>query len=146
MENNSKVLTIALKEYGTTEIKGASHNPRILQYFQEIGHKWVTTDETAWCSAFMNWVAEEAGLESTGKLNARSWLSAGEKIESPEPGDVVVFWRESTKSWKGHVAIFIRETDTHIFCLGGNQGNRVCISTYPKYRVLGYRRLKQLPA
>jgi hypothetical protein len=30
----------------------------------------------------------------------------GTKVAYPEPGDIVVFWRESPQSWKGHVGIF----------------------------------------
>lgn len=134
------ILDAAFGEYGVTEINGSEDNPRIVEYFKEAGHSWVKDDETAWCSAFMNFVAKKAGAECSGKLNARSWLSVGTRITGqPKPGDAVVFWRESRKSWKGHIAIFIRETDTHVYVLGGNQGNRVCITPYPKYRVLEYR-------
>lgn len=138
---NNKLIKIALGEYGVTEIKGATHNERILEYFHSIGHKWVKTDETAWCSAFINWVALQAGKEMSGELNARSWLKVGTELKVPEVGDVVVFWRESRRSWKGHVGLFIRETETHVYVLGGNQNNQVNIKAYPKYRVLSYRRL-----
>jgi hypothetical protein len=57
-------------------------------------------------------------------------------------GDIVVFWRESIKSWKGHVGFYIREKDGWIYTLGGNQANQVKISAYPKSRVLSYRRLR----
>ena len=64
-----------------------------------------------------------------------------QETTDPKPGDMVVFWRESRKSWKGHIAMYIRETETHVYVLGGNQNNQVKISAYPKYRVLGYRTL-----
>ena len=100
-------------------------------------------DETAWCSAFVNWVAKTSGYEYSGKLNARSWLNVGESMVKPDIGDVVVFWRESPESWKGHVAFFIKETKGYVYVLGGNQGNKVCIQAYPKNRVLDYKKLKQ---
>ena len=140
------LLTIALREYGVEEIVGGIHNERIVRYFKDIGHAWVRDDETAWCSTFVNWCAKLSGYEHDNKLNARSWLDSGEKVDDPQPGDIVIFWRGSRDSWKGHVAIFINfdEDGRHINVLGGNQGNMVKISGYDKGRVLGYRRLNKV--
>lgn len=138
------LLTRALSQYGVKEIKGEKHNPQIVKYFQEIGHEWVKDDETAWCSAFINWVAKVEGYEFSGKLNARSWLNVGASTENPNVGDIVVFWRVARNDWRGHVGIYIREDDGYIYTLGGNQSNEVKISPYPKYRLLGYRKLRQI--
>lgn len=139
-----EVVKQALSQYGVKEIVGAKHNPEIIKYFKEIGHKWVTTDETAWCGAFINWCAKTTGYEFTGKLNARSWLDIGIEITKPELGDIVITWRESKTSWKGHVGLFIRKNVTDIYILGGNQNNSVKISAYPDDMLLGYRRLVKL--
>lgn len=141
---NTNLINIALAEYGIKEIPGSNHNPRILEYFKEIGRAWVSDDETAWCSAFANYVAKTAGFEFSGELNARSWIDCGCETNKPEIGDVVVFWREDPRSWKGHVAFFIRETKDLVYVLGGNQSNQVCIKAYPKARLLQYRRLRKL--
>ena len=141
--NNQVLLNHALSQYGVEEIPGSRHNPTIVQYSKDIGYSGIINDETAWCSIFANWCAQKAGLESSGKLNARSWLKVGEVVEQPQAGDVVIFWRSSPKSWKGHVGFYINESRTHIYCLGGNQQNRVCILAYDKSRLLGYRRLRQ---
>ena len=136
-----KHLNIALSEFGVKEIVGKKHNPEVLKYFQETGHKWVKDDETAWCSAFMNWVCKKAGLEYSGALNARSWLQVGCKVEDPKAGDVVVFSRGNPNGWQGHVGIYIKKTKNWIYVLGGNQNNQVKISAYAKKRLLQYRRL-----
>jgi uncharacterized protein (TIGR02594 family) len=136
-----KHLFIALKEFGVKEIAGKTHNLEVLKYFTETGHEWVKDDETAWCSAFANWVCKKAGLEYSGALNARSWLNIGCEIDTPEVGDVVVFWRGNPDGWQGHVAFFVRQTKDWIYVLGGNQNNQVKISAYHKNRLLGYRRL-----
>ncbi|MDB0603185.1 TIGR02594 family protein [Tenacibaculum maritimum] len=138
---NHKLISKASSQFGIKEIVGNTHNKEVLKYFQEIGHSWVKDDETAWCSAFVNWVAKQVGANYTGKLNARSWLKIGKKVDVPQIGDVVVFWRQSPTSWKGHVAFFIRETTDLIYVLGGNQQNQVKITAYPKNRLLEYRRL-----
>lgn len=135
------MLKTALSYFGLREIPGEKNNPEILKFFHEIGHKWVQTDETAWCAAFVNYCAKVSGREHTGKLNARSFLDIGMEVTEPVPGDVVVFWRESKNSWKGHVGLFIAERDGLIYALGGNQQNQVNILAYPEIRVLGYRRL-----
>jgi len=137
------IIETALSQYGVTEIKGTPHNPIIVNYFRDIGHQWVKDDETAWCSAFANWVALKTGKKRSGKLNARSWLKVGKPIMKPKLGDVVVLWRESKTSWKGHVGFFISysEDKKYIYILGGNQNNTVNIKAYPTYRLLGFRRL-----
>lgn len=135
-----KTIEVALSQYGVKEIEGRQNNPSITKYFTEIGFDGDKLgDETAWCSAFANWVACKAGLEMTNKLNARSWLKVGKTTNNPEPGDVVVLWRESPESWKGHVGFYIRETRRFVYILGGNQANQVNIKAYPKTRVLDYR-------
>jgi len=137
-----KHLQIALSQVGIKEIPGKKDNPEVLKYFNEIGFNGSKLkDETAWCSAYANWVCKTAGLPFTGKLNARSWNKIGSKVTNPKLGDVVVFWRESPQSWKGHVAFFIRETRNWVYVLGGNQNNEVKISAYPKNKILSYRRL-----
>lgn len=135
------LIDIALQEYGLTEIPGEENNPRILTFFKMTGHEWVQTDETAWCSAFMNWVCLKAGVRGSGELNARSWLNVGKEVKKPKPGNIVIFWREHPQSWKGHVGLFINEHDLNIYTLGGNQNNKVCIKPYSVDRVIGYREI-----
>lgn len=134
---------IALSQIGIKEIVGKQHNPEVLKYFHEIGHEWVKDDETAWCSAFVNWCAKKANKPFSGKLNARSWLDVGVETKEPKPGDIVVLWRESPDSWKGHVGIFCREQGHYIYILGGNQKNSVCVQAYQKRQLLQYRRIWQ---
>ena len=92
------------------------------------------------------WLALKTGLERSNNLSARSWLNVGLPITTPEPGDVVIFWRDQRESWQGHVAFFTGfSTDsTRIYCLGGNQGNQVSITAYPALRLLGFRRLRPI--
>lgn len=126
------------------EIPGKEANPEIIKYFTEIGFD-ITSDETAWCSAFMNWVAMKAGAERSNSLVAQSWLNVGIKVEKPKLGDVVVFWRESPNSWKGHVAIFINYSgENKLNVYGANQDNTTCIKEFPFYQIKGFRRLRRV--
>lgn len=138
-----QLLKIAFGELGTEEFVGDQNNPEVLKYAKETGIAGITTDEVAWCSTFVNWVAHKAGLQKSGKANARSWLNVGTKVTVPEPGDVVIFWRESPQSWKGHVEIYLGVSfdKKRVYCIGGNQGNRVSVSAYRIENVLSYQRL-----
>ncbi|MCD4737613.1 MAG: TIGR02594 family protein [Bacteroidales bacterium] len=69
-----------------------------------------SNDETAWCSAFVNWCMEASGIEGTNSAWARHWLFWGEPVNNPVRGCVVVFKRGTG----GHVGFFIKQTTTSI--------------------------------
>src|SRR5258708_7597584 len=84
--------TIAEKELGTKGVPGAkANNPRILEYLKTVGGN--PQDETAWCSAFVNWVMLKADYTASGSALARSWLRWGFPLVYPEQGAIAVFWR-----------------------------------------------------
>ncbi len=139
---NIDIIKTALSQYGVKEISGYQDHPQIVKYFTSLGYNGEKLkDETAWCSAFAGWVAKISGFEYSSKLNARSWLNVGKTTSTPDLGDIVVFWRESPESWKGHVGFYVKETKRYVYVLGGNQRNSVCIKAYPRNRVLDYRKL-----
>ncbi|KAB1160353.1 TIGR02594 family protein [Tenacibaculum aiptasiae] len=138
------IISVALSQYGVKEVKGSKDHPQIINYFTSMGFDGAKLkDETAWCSAFANWVAKIAGYERSNRLTARSWLTVGTSTSAPKTGDVVVLWREDPRSWKGHVGFFIKETKRYVYILGGNQGNSVSIKAYPKNKILDYRKLRK---
>ena len=136
-------LQYALAEIGTTEYPGPQDNPRIIDYSLDSGIPGIEDDETAWCSIFVNWCCYKAGWDRSNQANARSWLQIGKPKQNPVPGDIVIFWRENPESTKGHVGFFLGFNDdgSKVYCLGGNQKNRVCIDTYNTSEVLGYRKI-----
>lgn len=135
--------TIAREEMekGVKEIAGDDDNQRIVEYHSATSLK-ASDDETAWCSAFVNWCMMKANIERTDKPNARSWLDWGIELDRPVEGCVVIFKRGS-QAWQGHVGFFVGFKGDQVLCLGGNQGNEVNISSYSKTRVLGYRWIKK---
>lgn len=144
MSNSSAPwMAIAEKYSGIKELSGSRHNPVIVGFFAKSGHPEIKDDETAWCSAFVNAVFYEYGVKGTNNLMARSWLkwSQGEKVSTPKYGDVVIFSR-GNNGYSGHVGFFVRWDDEFVYVLGGNQGNTVKVSAYPRARLLGFRRLK----
>lgn len=146
-----ELIKAALGEIGVKELPGVVENSlRILEYFTEIGHSWVKTDETAWCSAVHNFITKTCGYEYSGALNGRSWLDIGIETTHPEIGDTVIFWYGSPnqgggpRGWRGHVGFYIRQEGNVIWTMGGNQSNKYCIKPYLVNRVLGYRILRPL--
>jgi uncharacterized protein (TIGR02594 family) len=135
-------MTIARSYLGTKEIKGSADNPKIMEMYRTVGHDWVEHDEVAWCAAFVGHCLEKAGFASTRKLNARSYLTWGEKVaglEQAREGDVVIFTRGASVA-QGHVAFFLKAVGSQIEVLGGNQSDGVTIARYAKSRLLGIRR------
>lgn len=63
-------------------------------------------------------------------------------VNNAKPGDVVVFWRGSKDSWKGHVAFYSHHDANNVYVLGGNQGNAVSIQAYPRSRLLDVRTME----
>jgi uncharacterized protein (TIGR02594 family) len=87
-----------------------------------------------WCAAFVNSVLWEAGIDPTGSLLARSYLSWGTTTDYPMPGDIMVFSR-GTQGWQGHVGFYV-DTATvdgrdYWIVLGGNQSNAVTYELFP---------------
>lgn len=132
---------IAQSYIGTTEGPGPEDNPAIMEMYASVGHDWVEHDSVAWCAAFVGHCLEKAGLRSTRRLNARSYLDWGIPVDvvDAQPGDIVVFSRGS-KSWQGHVGFFVKTAGSMIEVLGGNQSDAVTIQRYAKSRLLGVRR------
>jgi uncharacterized protein (TIGR02594 family) len=132
---------IARGYIGTTEGPGPANNPAILEMYATIGQDWVEHDEVAWCAAFVGHCLERAGIRSTRKLTARSYLDWGVPVELADalPGDIGVIPR-GRSSWQGHVFFIERIEGAWVFALGGNQGDAVSVQRYPVSKLLGIRR------
>lgn len=125
---------IASKELGQKEIYSGD-NPRILEYHSATVLS-AKRDEIPWCSSFVSWCLEEAGVRSTKSAWARDYLKWGAKLDIPRIGCIVVLKRGENS---GHVGFYVAEDHEMVVLLGGNQNNAVSIARYPKKNVLGYR-------
>lgn len=120
-------LQIARGELGTHEIRGSQDNPRVIEYHQATTLK-ARNDETSWCSSFVNWTMQQAGVQGTRSAAARSWLNWGQAVPKDaahvKPGDVIVFPRGNNPA-QGHVAIVSEVLGNGMVrVIGGNQGVR----------------------
>ena len=132
---------IARSYIGTTEGPGPADNPIIMEMYASVGHDWVEHDSVAWCAAFVGHCLERAGIRSTRKLTARSYLDWGVPVEvaDAQRGDIGVIPRGSS-SWQGHVFFIDRIEGQWLWGLGGNQDDAVNVKRYPVSKLLGVRR------
>lgn len=154
MTKISNMLSLAMEELGVTEIAGPEDNSRIIEYSHSINHKWVTSDSTVpWCGFFVGFLAHKLGFDLP-KLPglAKDWLNtqnykSGRILTNnnkPTPGnDLAVFHRGDPTSKFGHIAVYLGHSNDgkEVFVIGGNQGNKVSIASYPASRLAGFVRL-----
>lgn len=141
---------LASRFIGTKEIVGSIHNPQVLAMLRIVDPS-VNDDETAWCSAFVNYIAFLTGCSMSKSLSARSWLRVGTNVpwQMAQMGfHVVVLQRGSgpqpgadVLAAPGHVGFFVAFEGDDVVVLGGNQGNSVSLSKFPKSRILGIREI-----
>ena len=145
---NDHLLATAAELLLLAEVPGSKSNDKILQWIRQVFPKWDDDSTVAWCSIFINAMAKLCGLENTLQLEfpglAKHWKYVGQPVDPADlrRGDIVVLWRESPTSWKGHITIFLRWEGETFVGLGGNQNNRVGVDIYPKSRIDFCRRLR----
>lgn len=139
-EPGPKILTEALKLYGTLETAGPADNPVILGWATELGLKQYVHDSIAWCGLFVAICVKRAGKEVVkDPLWAANWAKWGQHCE-PELGAIGVFDRPGAGN---HVGIIVGEDATHYHVYGGNQKDSVCIARLTKDRLWECRALYQ---
>lgn len=135
------------QERSVVEIPGSKHNPVILGFWKAIGINWGTTDEIAWCAAFVGAVLKEAGMPYLSTGMARNYqdyvrvLKKGKILQQPCYGCIVVMWTGSLKGTTGHIGFCVgvqKGKPDSIMVLAGNQGNKVGIDPFSKSKVLAY--------
>jgi len=120
--------------------KGQPGNPRILQCYEVTGHSYTRDGNAmdyAWCSAFVSWVLDTAGLPSKKTMGSQMWYDYGSEVAGWRGGDysqlrkndIVIF--KSKERSGGHIG-FLQEVlnDGKLKVLGGNQGNDAKVSVY----------------
>jgi len=103
-----------------------------------------THDAISWCGLTVGYCMAKAGIRPvfgptpTDKfLWALSWLKFGAPVNSPEPGDVLIY---DFGGGDHHVTLFENSTGYTYVCRGGNQSHQVKVSNYPARQCLGIRR------
>ncbi|HEX5101753.1 MAG TPA: TIGR02594 family protein [Polyangiaceae bacterium] len=125
---------------GTKEVLGPKSNPTILDWATSLDIHYAG-DDIPWCGLFVSHCVgatlPQEGLPGN-PLGARQWARFGDS-STARTGAIMVFWRESPASGKGHVGFYVGEDETAYQILGGNQSDSVCLTWLDKKRLLAAR-------
>ena len=129
-------LTLAKNEIGVHEVYNESRVHYYWKASKLSGLAKFPATQIPWCSSFVCAMMELSDIRSARTDGAKNWLGWGVELEEPCDGCIVVF----TRKGGGHVGIVVGEDDKgNLLVLGGNQGNMVCVKSFSRSRVTGYR-------
>lgn len=147
-----KLVAAGLQYLGIKEIPGQKSNPVIMNMAKQVGaEKIYKNDDTSWCALFMTFLCKMVGkplplLEGDryNMLRAAWFLNYGKKVPDGQAmlGDILIFERPGGN----HVGLYIAESKTTYFVLGGNQSNAVTITEIKKDRLRQARRFYSIAA
>jgi hypothetical protein len=121
---------------GAGEIGGNNRGPWVKKYLAPAG----LPEGNEWCASFVSWCYLQA---SGGDKHAmpigycpgarnlleefkdKGWGHAPGSGYQPQPGDIVVWWRLSLASWKGHVGLVHQLKDGMLYTIEGNKSPNV---------------------
>lgn len=130
----------AFRLVGLKEAPGVDNNPEILKLANHIDLDY-KSDDIPWCGLFVAFcIGSALPKEATPNypLRARAWEKFGMDVP-PEVGALMVFWRISKSSGKGHVGFYFSEDDDSYHILGGNQSDMVNVTRLKKDRFITAR-------
>jgi uncharacterized protein (TIGR02594 family) len=145
----------AAQDIGITEFvydakRRKTANPVVNQWLQSVSGQPLNAMRVPWCAYWMCFRLEFCGLPSPKSGMARSFMKYGEEIDHEDSadwqvGDIVVFYRgKYDDGVLGHVALLLYWTNTHVVCLGANQGDAVSIQSFSRHEIIGVRRPRSL--
>lgn len=135
-------LMIAEMRAGAVEVGHNNAGPWVSKYHGKPGATG------AWCAASVSWCFKQASAELevpmpfkyTGgaqdmlrQFRGKGWQVTCDEDNPPQPGDVIVWWRGQTRTWKGHVGFVWGCQDGIVYTVEGNVGSfpaRIQVFTY----------------
>lgn len=143
----TKVIKNAVAELGNGELGGNNKGKYVRLYNQGM--------ESSWCAGFVSYILQKSGYNELGyEVSSRRIYNEAKKLglvtNEPKPGYLIMFWRESPSSWKGHIGIIIEVNGNVIKTIEGNKGKypaKVRICEYDKNNIpklLGYIKIKEM--
>jgi hypothetical protein len=131
-------LAVAIGELkaGAGEVGGNNKGPSVKKYLAPAG----LDEGNPWCASFVSWCYLQAvGGDkhampfpySPGARNllkefvAQGWAYDPSTHYQPQPGDIVVWWREKLSGWLGHVGFVHSLKDGMLYTIEGNKSPNV---------------------
>jgi len=132
-------LSLARSLIGVAEIPGPQANGLLRQWAQSLGGwfaNYFADDGVPWCGLFAAHCLQSCGLSYPKTyFRARDWANYGTPLLDPILGCIVVLSRSNG----GHVGFAASATESTITLIGGNQGDRVSQSPFPRNRIIALR-------
>jgi len=134
-----KYMQVALSYLGTREAPGSANTPAVVDMFRLAEHPEITADSVPWCAAFVAACLKKAGTPNEVAKSLRLWAAAyaqlGTKLNAPVWGAVGV----KTRTGGGHVGFVVAANASRVWLLGGNQGDKVSIASFPRASFSAFR-------
>ncbi|MDW8129833.1 MAG: peptidoglycan-binding protein [Bryobacterales bacterium] len=122
---------IAELRAGAGEIGGNNRGPFVRKYLNGLA-----PEGSSWCAAFVSWCYAQGpgGCPFTYTVSARAlladlkrrgWAHLPGSGFQPQPGDIVVWWREKLAGWKGHAGLVHQFRDGILYTIEGNRSRKV---------------------
>lgn len=126
---------------GQREVAGAAANPEIVALFREAGHGEITSDETAWCAAFVSACLARAGMphpQGYKSLRAAGFEAYGQPLGEDDlrPGAIVVI---EARGGGRHVGFCAGSDARNVMLLGGNQADSVNVTPFRREAIVAVR-------
>lgn len=153
-----KALQAAINEIktGACEVGGNNKGPFVRKYHAPVG----VAEGNSWCASFVSWCYMQAAgsienmpfkytagardvLRQFKNKGYAYTLDVAKPETTPQPGDVVVWWRIKLNGWQGHVGIVHHCKDGFLYTIEGNKAANVQGFTYVLTRlekILGFGR------
>jgi peptidoglycan hydrolase-like protein with peptidoglycan-binding domain len=144
-------LAIAVQELnaGHGEEGGNNRGPHIRKYLNGI-----VDEGNDWCAGFVSWCFSQSGAmpfdytvgarDVLRQLRARGFGVTPTDADPPQPGDIIVWWREAPTAWQGHVGFVLSYRGGVLSTIEGNKTPKVgkFSYTFGKIdRLLGFARV-----
>ena len=116
---------------GACEVGGNNCGPSVKKYLHGI-----VPEGNPWCAGFVSYCFSQnpAGIPFPYSVGARKilqefqqrgWANKPASGYLPQPGDVVVWWRDQPTSGKGHIGLVHQVRDGFLYTIEGNKQSRV---------------------
>lgn len=143
-------MEIAWQQQGLQETVGDGATSEIVAMFKAVGRAEITSDEVAWCAAFVGACLARSGgvladqvlaIPKERRLLASTYETFGTPVplDQPRVGCIAVIDVGSATGSGRHVTFVSGWTDTTIAGLGGNQRDSVNVSHFRRDKLVALR-------
>jgi hypothetical protein len=121
---------------GAGEVGGNNCGPWVKKYLMPAG----LPEGNPWCASLVSWCYLQAGggdkrampfaycpgaRNLLAEFKTKGWAYGPLSGYPPQPGDIIVWWREKLSGWLGHVGFVHQVKDGMLYTIEGNKSPKV---------------------